>query len=100
MQGFGEIAERLRRSAVQVFSDRRRGGGSGVAWSSDGLIITNAHVARGKESYQVELWDGRRFPARIVSQDPRRDLAALRIDASLPAVSLGDSDRLRPGEIV
>ena len=80
MREFGEIAERLRRSTVQVFSDRRRGGGSGVVWKPDGLIVTNAHVARHRQA-QVELWDGRRFEARVVSYDARRDLAALRISA-------------------
>src|SRR4051812_19887111 len=66
MRGFGEIAERLRRSTVQVIPDeggRQRGqrsGGSGIVWSSDGLIVTNAHVARTAEA-DVELWDGRRL---------------------------------------
>lgn len=102
MRGFGEIAERLRRSTVPVFSDRRRGGGSGVVWKSDGLIVTNAHVARESHA-QVELWDGRRFEARTVAYDGRRDLAALRIaalDSALEAAAPGDSGALRPGELV
>jgi len=101
MRGFGEIAERLRRSTVQVFGSRRqRGGGSGVIWGSDGLVVTNAHVARSDQA-EVELWDGRRFPARISARDPRRDLAVLRIAASgLEPAPPGDSDRLRPGELV
>src|SRR5450432_217519 len=105
MRGFGEIAERLRRSTVQVFPHGHgKGGGSGVVWSSDGLIVTNAHVARGSfgtgREAEVELWDGRRFPARVVARDPRRDLATLRIGATdLETASPGDSDRLRPGEL-
>jgi len=101
MRGFGEIAERLRRSTVQVFPHGRgRGGGSGVVWTADGLIVTNAHVARSRNA-EVELWDGRRFPARVASRDPRRDLATLRIDAAnLEAATPGDSDRLRAGELV
>ncbi|HTS27426.1 MAG TPA: trypsin-like peptidase domain-containing protein [Bryobacteraceae bacterium] len=104
MRGFGEIAERLRRSTVQVFSGRSRGGGSGVVWKSDGLIVTNAHVARVGQP-QVELWDGRRFESRVVSLDGRRDLAALRLDSPaldspLPAATPGDSGTLRPGELV
>ena len=71
MRAFGEIAEQLRRSTVQVFTDRH-GGGSGVIWKSDGVIITNAHVAR-KDAAEVQLWDGRRFPARVTSRDARRD---------------------------
>ncbi len=82
MRGFGEIAEALRRSTVQVFPHGRgRGGGSGVVWSSDGLIVTNAHVARAAQA-EVELWDGRHLQARVVSRDPRRDLATLRIAAT------------------
>jgi serine protease Do len=101
MRGLGEVAERLRRSTVQVRLGRReRGGGSGVVWRPDGLILTNAHVARAGEM-QVELWDGRSFRARVTSRDPRRDLAALRIDAeSLEAAPAGDSDAVRPGELV
>jgi len=104
MQGFGEIAERLRRSTVQVAAlggpASRHGSGSGVIWSADGLILTNAHVAR-TDRIQVELWDGRRLDARVAARDPRRDLAALRIDAAgLPAATPGDSAAVRPGEVV
>ena len=102
MQAFGEVAEKLRRSTVQVhtFGRRHGGNGSGVIWSANGLILTNAHVMRGPEA-EVELWDGRRFPARITARDPRRDLAALRIDApSLDPALPGDSRTLRPGELV
>ena len=100
MRGFGEIAERLRRSTAQVFSGERRAGGSGVVWSADGLILTNAHVARAPE-VRVELWDGRRFKATVVARDARRDLAALRIPAEdLEPATPGDSATLRAGELV
>jgi serine protease Do len=99
MRGFGEIAERLRRSTVQVFVKRERGGGSGVVWSAGGEILTNAHVARS-DNMHVELWDGRRFEARVASRDPRRDLALLRIAASgLEPAAPGDSSAVRPGEL-
>jgi serine protease Do len=96
----GEVAERLRRSTVQVFAGgRARGGGSGVVWSPDGLILTNAHVARSNR-LEVELWDGRTLDARVTAHDPRRDLAALRITApDLHAAGAGDSAVLRPGEL-
>jgi serine protease Do len=104
-QGFGEIAERLRRSTVVIHAGRR-GSGSGVIWSHDGLLITNAHVARPDSlgardaSLAVELWDGRTLDASVVSRDRRRDLAALRVPASgLPAATPADSSRLRPGEL-
>jgi serine protease Do len=100
MQGFGEIAENLRRSTVQVFSaGKNRGGGSGVIWEPSGLIVTNAHVTRSADS-RVETWDGQVYQGRLVSYDPRRDLAALRIPREgLPAATAGDSNALRPGEL-
>jgi serine protease Do len=57
--GFGEIAEQLRRSTVVVQSGGR-GIGSGVIWSSDGQVVTNAHVVHGSR-VSVQLWDGREF---------------------------------------
>jgi serine protease Do len=100
MSGFGEVSERLRRSTVRVSSGRRDGFGSGVIWNAAGLVLTNAHVATHRES-QVELWDGRRFPARVTTRDPRRDLAILRIAApGLDAATPGDSGALRAGELV
>lgn len=100
MRGFGEISERLRRSTAQVFSGDRRGGGSGVVWTADGLILTNAHVARSPGA-AVEMWDGSRFEARVTARDPRRDLAALELPAGgWEAATAGDSAALRPGELV
>ena len=102
MHGLGEVAERLRRSTVQVRAGtRERGGGSGVVWERGGLILTNAHVARSPE-LQVEFWDGRTLRAKITSIDRRRDLAALRVvpETALEAPPIGDSDAIRPGELV
>ena len=100
MREFGKIAERLRRSTVQVFAHGHDGGGSGVIWSSDGRIVTNSHVARAARA-EVVLWDGRRLPARLVSRDGRRDLAVLQVaETGLPAATAGDSNALRPGELV
>ena len=73
--------------------------GAGVVWHPDGLILTNAHVARGDVS--VVLADGRSCPARLVARDPERDLAALLVDAhGLPAAEIGASSALRVGELV
>jgi serine protease Do len=89
----------VRRSTVQVLTSDS-GGGSGIIWRADGLILTNAHVARGQRA-TVRLWDGERFEARVVRHDPRRDLAALAVDArSLPAAAIGESQVLKPGELV
>jgi serine protease Do len=98
IHGFGEIAEQLRRSTVLVFAGER-GNGSGVIWSADGSIVTNAHVARASQM-RVQLWDGREFDAVLVSRDTRRDLAELRISAAnLPAAAAADSSQVRPGEL-
>ena len=100
--GFGEVAERLRRSTVQVQQTRGRaqGGGSGIIWSGDGLIITNAHVAHGSHA-KVSLWDGSAYDASVLNRDTRRDLASLKIHATgLPAATPGNSSALRVGELV
>lgn len=99
IQGFGEVAELLRRSTVQVTSGRRAQG-SGFIVKSDGVIVTNAHVAR-EGSLCVQLWDGNSFPARVESRNTWRDLALLRISTTnLVPVSLRNSDELRVGELV
>jgi serine protease Do len=96
--GLGEIAERLRRCTV-LLQPNDRGAGSGVLWSADGLIITNAHVASGARA-RVQLWDGREFQATVSSRDPRLDLAVLRIEAdALPVAIAADSSQVRPGEL-
>jgi serine protease Do len=105
MTGFGEIAETLRRSTVLITAGPNgRGNGSGVIWSSDGTIITNAHVARGPR-LRVQLWDGREFDAKVAARDHAYDLARLQLDKSdladtkLSAAPIGDSSRIRPGEL-
>jgi serine protease Do len=100
--GFGEIAEQLRRCTVLIRAGTmvsRGGVGSGVIWSPDGLIVTNAHVAQ-KRNLTVQLWDGREFGAVIAKRDPQRDLATLHIAATdLEAASITDSSQLRAGEL-
>ena len=95
---FGEIAENLRRSTVLVHAGPR-GNGSGVIWSTDGVVITNAHVAR-RANLRVQLWDARELDATLVSSDTVRDIAVLRVNAkNLPAATAADSSRVRPGEL-
>jgi serine protease Do len=85
---------------VQQARGRAQGGGSGVIWSADGLIITNAHVAHGSHA-KVSLWDGSAYDASVLNQDTRRDLASLKIHATgLPAATPGNSSALRVGELV
>jgi len=89
----------VRRSVVQV-RDESRGAGAGTIWHSDGLIITNAHVAR-RGPLQVALYDGRVLSARLIARDEARDLAALAIDANdLPTIQVGSSRALQAGQWV
>src|SRR5579859_1025334 len=98
VSGFGEIAESLRRSTVLIQAGGR-GNGSGVIWSSDGIIVTNAHVAQ-KRQLRVQLWDSRELDATVIASDLVRDIASIRVRATnLPAASIGNSSRLRPGEL-
>lgn len=97
------IADRLRRATVKV-QGRRSGLGSGVIWSQDGVIITNAHVVSGPTA-QVELWNGQVLEAKVTACNLQRDLTALQIalpseTGSLAAAPLGDSGSLRVGELV
>ncbi|MBW4439993.1 MAG: trypsin-like peptidase domain-containing protein [Plectolyngbya sp. WJT66-NPBG17] len=76
-----------------------RGTGSGFVISSDGLILTNAHVVSGADTVSVTMKDGRELSGKVVGQDPLTDVAVVRVQANnLPAVSLGNSDALKPGE--
>lgn len=98
---FGEVAERLRRSTVLIHSglSGSRGSGSGVIWSRNGLIVTNAHVVPGSHA-RVQLCGGREFEAQVTDRDHSCDLAALYVAAEgLPSVSIADSSRVRAGEL-
>jgi serine protease Do len=75
--------------------------GSGVVVSPDGYILTNHHVIDGAEQIKVDLNDGRTLDAKVVGSDAPSDLAVLKVNASnLPVLSLGDSDRVRIGDVV
>jgi S1-C subfamily serine protease len=95
------VAERVGPSVVHVTAGR--GGASGFVIAPDGYILTNAHVVEGARSdLRLTLHDGVALPATLVGQDPSTDLAVVRASsaATLPAVTLGDSDALRVGQLV
>ncbi|MCO5125521.1 MAG: Do family serine endopeptidase [Rhizobacter sp.] len=78
-----------------------RGQGSGFIVSSDGLILTNAHVVREAKEVIVKLSDRREFKAKVLGSDPTTDVAVLRIEATgLPTVRLGDPKQLQVGDPV
>lgn len=80
-------------------SREERGVGSGFIISSDGLILTNAHVVEGANRVRVTLKDGRTFEGQVLGQDRLTDVAVVKVNANnLPVVRLGNSDNLRPGE--
>ena len=103
-----EVVEKVGPSVVSVDIERSRllgmwqqeGGGSGFAFTPDGFILTNNHVVEEADRIAVRFADGRRYDADLIGNDPETDLAVLRIHASnLPAVELGDSRQLRPGQL-
>ena len=97
--GFGDVAEQLRRSTVQIASGRE-GKGSGFVVGADGVVVTNAHVTRDSD-LSVQLWDGSSFPATLDKRSTRRDLAVLKIPTiNLEAAHLANSDEVRVGEWV
>jgi serine protease Do len=81
--------------------ERPRGVGSGFILSSDGYVMTNAHVVDDASEVMVTLPDKREFKAKIIGADKRTDVAVVKIDATgLPAVKMGDVSKLRVGEWV
>ncbi len=85
----------------QPDDEQPRGVGSGFILTSDGYVMTNAHVVDGADEVLVTLTDKREFKARIVGADKRTDVAVVKIEATgLPAVKVGDVNRLKVGEWV
>ena len=82
-------------------TQRREALGSGVIVTTDGFIITNHHVIDGADQIKIDLNDNRTLDAKVVGSDALSDLALLKIEASnLPVLVLGDSDKVRVGDVV
>lgn len=97
-QSAEQVSRRLR-AGTAVVRARGGGAGAGAVWSADGLVITNHHVVADDEAEVVVA--GRGYPARVAAREPGVDLAALRLEAdALPALPVGDSTALRPGQLV
>jgi S1-C subfamily serine protease len=97
------VAEMLRPAVVNLRAGRgrREGSGSGILFTPDGLLLTNHHVVAGHERVRVRLGDGREVGGRVAGNDPWTDLAVVQADESkLPHAVLGDSSRLRVGQLV
>jgi len=80
-------------------SDRASGTGSGVAFTPDGLLLTNSHVVHGARRIRVETTQGANSSATLVGEDPHTDLALLRADVALQPLELGSSKTLRVGQL-
>jgi serine protease Do len=81
--------------------DVPRGLGSGFILSSDGYVMTNAHVVRGADDITVTTSDRREFKAKLIGADIRTDVALIKVDTTgLPAVKIGDPNKVRVGEWV
>ena len=81
---------------------RQSGIGSGFIVDGNGTILTNYHVVDGAQKLSVTLSDGKNYDAKVIGKDQKSDMAVIKIEAGrdLPAVALGDSDRLEVGEWV
>lgn len=88
-------------SGRDFFKNPIRSTGSGVIIDGQkGYIVTNYHVVEGADRLEVTLSGGQSYPAQLVGGDSQSDLAVLKIDAqNLPQATLGDSDRLKVGEM-
>src|SRR5215212_3857909 len=88
-------------AALRVGGSRGSGTGSGVVFTEDGYVLTNAHVVGGSRTGTAAFADGTSAPFRLVGADPLSDLAVVRVDGPTPPpATLGDAARLRVGQLV
>ncbi len=95
------LQEFFRRFQIPQPNGPRQGMGSGFIVSTDGIILTNAHVVQGASEVTVKLSDRREYKAKVLGSDAQSDIAAIKINAErLTPVKLGDSKLIRVGEWV
>jgi S1-C subfamily serine protease len=100
------VADKVSQSVVSVRS-RTRGIGSGVVWTSEGLIVTCSHIVRKQEELEIGFSNGKSYPAKVIGNDPYSDIALLKIQTngkndtiSLNPIQIGDSENLKAGQFV
>ena len=82
-------------------TEREHSLGSGIIVNSNGYILTNNHVVSGGSDIEVFTQDRKEYKAKVIGTDPRTDVAVLKVDATdLPVLTLGDSSKLKVGDIV
>jgi S1-C subfamily serine protease len=90
-----QVSRRLRDGSIAA------GAGSGVVFTNDGFLLTNAHVVGKAEAGRAAFADGTTVPFRVVGSDPLSDLAVVRADGATPAPArLGEASQLRVGQLV
>ena len=95
------VAQRLRPAIVEVRATTGNGqkvSGSGVAFRTDGHILTNRHVVEGASNVIVIASDGRSLAAKIVGTDADTDVAVLKVDSDMPVAVLGTTSGLQVGQ--
>src|SRR5262249_27349231 len=97
------VSEVLRPAVVNISGERgeRGGSGSGFLFTPDGFLLTNHHVVQNARRLRIRAHDGRELGGRVVGADPWTDVAVVQADgSSLPYAALGDSAKLRVGQLV
>ncbi len=98
-----QVAQQARPSVAHITvrrKDHGNGAGSGFVFTPDGFLLTNSHVVHGTREVIAAFADGAEYRARVIGEDPDTDTAVLRLEGgTTPALPLGDSGRLQPGQI-
>jgi len=97
-----DVAERASPSVVAIHTSQKKrqgGSGSGFAFTTDGLILTNSHVIHGAYGIRVETTQGQASEAELIGEDPHTDAALIRARVDLPPLPLGRSKNLRVGQL-